>query len=201
MVEVSRRWWIVAAVSAPFAVALNAESLALRLTPGNFLHISAPQLHFLSGKSLERLKDGRTVSFFGQLSISTDANATVQARALARFALSYDIWEEKFKATRFSVSKAEMPPRSASNLTAAAAEAWCIDSISIDASQFPADRPIWVRFEMRAEDPQDDSGIVGDPGINLTRLIELFSRPPRTRQTPMRRDAGPVRLADLRKTG
>jgi hypothetical protein len=192
---------MLASFSAPFAIALNAQSLAVRLNQANFVHISAPQFHFLIGKPLERLKNGATVSFFGQLSISTDANATVQARALARFALSYDIWEEKFKVTRFAVSRTETPPRSVSNLTANAAETWCLDNLSLDASQFSSDRPLWVRLEIRVEDAQDSAGVVGDPGINLTRLIELFSRPPRTPERPARLDAGPFRLADLRKTG
>ncbi|MCU1263604.1 MAG: hypothetical protein JWO80_6489 [Bryobacterales bacterium] len=201
MWQVTRRWWVLASFSAQFAFALNAQNLVVRLNHGNFVHISAPSLHFLTGKPLERLKDGATVSFFGQLSISNDANATVQARAIARFALSYDIWEEKFKATRFSISKTETPARSASNLSAAAAEAWCLDNLTIDASQFPPSKPIWIRLELRAEDGQDSPGVVGDPGINLTRLIELFSRPPHIKEPGWRLDVGPLRLADLRKAG
>ncbi len=203
MLGVTRRWWLLASLGAPFAAALNAESLALRLNPANFLHISAPSLHFLTGKPLARLKDGATVSFLGQISISNseDATAAVQARTIARFALSYDIWAEKFKATRFSVNKTETPARSASNLTSDAAEAWCLENLSLDLSQIPPDRLIWVRFELRAEEGQDGAGVVGDPGINLTRLIELFSRPPRPKQPVWERRAGPLRLADLRKTG
>ena len=203
MWEVTRRWWLLASLSAPFAAALNAESLVLRLNSANYLHIFAPRLHFLTGKPLEKLKDGATVSFLGQISISAsgDVNAAVQARAIARFALSYDIWGEKFKATRFSLSKTETPPRSASNLSSEAAEAWCLENLSIDVSQFPLDRPIWGRFEFRVEDGQEGAGVVGDPGINLTRLIELFSRPPRPKQPSWELRAGPLRLADLRKTG
>ena len=171
----------------------------------NILHISAPKLHFLVGKPLERLKDGATVSFLGQISIlnSDDSNAAVQARAIARFALSYDIWAEKFKATRFSREQ-ERSPRS-----------FRVESDQrlgrrmVPAESFPRcqpvsaqDRPIWVRFELRVEEGQDGAGVVGDPGINLTRLIELFSRPARPRQPSWERlDTGPLRLADLRKTG
>lgn len=201
MWALTRRWWLLVSVSAPFALALNAQSLALRLNQANFVHIAAPQLHFLSGKPLERLKDGFTVSFLAQLSISADPNAAMQARAIARFALSYDIWEEKFKVTRFSVSKTETPARSASNLSAVAAETWCLENLAVDVSQFQPERPIRVRFELRAEDSQDAAGVVGDPGINLTRLVELFSRPPRVRQPHWELESGPVRLADLRKTG
>jgi hypothetical protein len=201
MVPVARRWWLIASFSAPFAIALNGQTLAVRLDQANFVHISAPGLHFLTGKALERLKDGATVSFVGQLSVSADPNATLQARAIARFALSYDIWEEKFKVTRFSGSKTEAPAHTGSNLTAAAAETWCLESLTLDVSQIPPDKLIRIHFELRAEDGQDGAGVVGDPGINLTRLIELFSRPPRTKQQNWQLDAGPLRLADLRKTG
>lgn len=201
MLLVARRLWLLASFSAPFALALNAQTLAVRLTQANFVHISVPGLHFLTGKALERLKDGAVVSFIGQLSVSADPNATLQARAIARFALSYDIWEEKFKITRFSTSKTETPARTASNLTAAAAEAWCLDSLTLDVSQVPPDKTIRVRFELRAEDGQDGSGVVGDPGLNLTRLIELFSRPPRSRQQNWGAEVGPLRLSDLRKAG
>jgi hypothetical protein len=71
----------------------------------------------------------------------------------------------------------------------------------LDVSQIPPDKLIRIHFELRAEDGQDGAGVVGDPGINLTRLIELFSRPPRTKQQNWQLDAGPLRLADLRKTG
>ena len=37
------------------------------------------------------------------------------------------------------------------------------------------------------------------PGINITRLIEIFSRPAKSAQPPMVLRNGPFRLADLRK--
>ena len=200
MGQITRRWWLLASLSAPLSVALNAQNLVVSLSSANFLHISAPQLHFLSGKPLERLKDGATVAFLGQLSISGDANATIRARAIARFAMSYDIWEERFSVSRFSITKPETPLHSVSHLSAAAAEAWCLEHLSLDISQWPQDKPVWVRLELRTDDGRDETGVIGDPGINLTRLIELFSRPARAKQSSWQLDAGPLRLADCKKT-
>ena len=117
---------------------------------------------------------------------------------MARFALSYDIWEERYSVTKigqFSDSR-----RSVSHLSAQAAEDWCVDKLMIDRSQVPADRDFYVQLDLRAEDPKDQSGIIGDPGINLTRLIEMFGRVPRSPQERWLFNSGPFRLPDLKKT-
>ncbi|MDQ6678551.1 MAG: hypothetical protein M3Z09_14790 [Acidobacteriota bacterium] len=199
MWRAARMWLLLAGFGAPFAAALGAQSLAARLDSANVLHISAPRFHFLTGKPLERLKDGATVAFLGQLSLSFDANTTVQARSVARFAMSYDIWEERFSVTRFSLSKGETAARTASHLSGDAAENWCLDNLGLDSSLIPADRQFWLRLELRVEENRDTNGVLGDPGINLTRLIEIFSRPARAQQPRWQLDAGPLRLRDLRR--
>jgi len=40
--------------------------------------------------------------------------------------------------------------------------------------------------------------VVGDSGISLTTMIEVFSRKSRTDRAHWTLDAGPLRLADLR---
>jgi hypothetical protein len=183
----------------PFAAALGAQPLELRLETGNLLKISAPGFQFLSGRLLERLKSGSSVSFLAQLSISTDAYRTVQARALTRFALSYDIWEERFSAVRFVISLAEEPARKSSPLSEAAVQTWCLDNLTIDVSRIPLDQQIWVRLEWRADDAHETAGVIGEPGISISRLIDLFSRPARTSQDRLPLDAGPFRLMDLKR--
>ena len=161
-------------------------------------HISAPHLNFLSGKTLERLKDGASVAFIGQLTVTTTPNAIIpEARSVARFALSYDIWEERFSITKMG----EKPDsrRSVSHLSAQAAQNWCLDNLAIDRSLVPADKLVYVQLDLRVEDPRDPVGIVGEPGINITRLIEIFSRPAKSAQPPMVLRNGPFRVADLRR--
>jgi hypothetical protein len=164
---------------------------------GDLLRISAPQLNFLNGRPAERLRDGASVAFVGQVTISTSPGAVVPlARAAARFAFSYDIWEEKFSVTLFG----ERPGlrRSTSHLSQTGAESWCMDNLSLARADLPANTPFYVQLDLRAEDPRDGLGVVGEPGINITRMIEVFSRPARGSQPRWMLTAGPYKLAEMR---
>jgi hypothetical protein len=177
---------------------VSAPQLLVRLD-GDYLRVSvAPHLNFISGRALERLKDGASVAFIGQLTIVENPNAIVpEARSAARFALSYDIWEEKFAATRMG----DRPDsrRSVSHLSAFSIENWCLDNLVIERAQVPADRAFYVQLDLRAEDPREQNRIMGDSGINITQLIDVFRAPVRGGQKPWHYMAGPMRLADLRK--
>lgn len=166
---------------------------------GDLLRISAPQLNFLNGKPLDRLKDGGSVAFVGQVTISTSQGAlTPLARSAARFAFSYDIWEEKFSVTLFGERPGSR--RSASHLSQTMAESWCLDNLSLPRGSIPSGTPFWVQLDLRAEDPRDALGVVGEPGINITRLIEVFSRPARGSQPRWMLSAGPYKLDELHHT-
>jgi hypothetical protein len=199
MLQVTRRWWLLASLSTPFAVALSAQPLTVRMD-GNFVHLYAPNLQFVIGRNLKRLRDAATVAYLGQISISTDGYRTVQARFIARFALSYDIWEEKYSVTRFSLlkGKGEDTPRKAFHPTPEAVQNWCLENLTIDVSQFSLDQPLWFRLEIRAEDSRDGSSVIDEKGINISRLLEVFSRPAGTQQDRWQLDAGPIRLKELR---
>jgi len=161
---------------------------------GDDLRVTAPQLHFLTGKPLDRLKDGASVVFLTQLTLTTDNFTTSLRRIPDRFIFSYDLWEEKFSVTKLGEGQ-----RTASHLSAAAAEAWCLDNVAISASGLPQDRPFWLKFELRAAEPKDEAAVIGDSGLNLTRLIEVFSRRPRDQQPQWTAEAGPLRLAELKR--
>ena len=111
-----------------------------------------------------------------------------------RFVFSYDLWEEKFSVTKLGEGQ-----RTVSHLSAAAAEAWCLDNVAISSTGLPQDRPFWLRFELRAAEPKDEAAVMGESGLNLTRLIEIFSRRPRDEQPHWTADAGPLRLGDLKR--
>ncbi len=193
--SVSRRGWLLAGLAVPVsrAAAFLADMPQLGVTwDGDNLHVTAPRLHFLSGKPLERLKNGGTVVFLSQLTIFTDGRATVMRRSPERLVLSYDLWEEKFSVTRLGSTS-----RSASRLTAPAAEAWCLESLLIGSTGLAPDRPFWLRFEMRTADARELSSAVGEPGISITRLVEIFSRKPDAEEQNWTLDAGPLRLSEL----
>ena len=195
MVNVTRRWWLLVSLSATLSPGLAAPLLQVR-RDGDDIRVSAPHLKFLTGKPLERLKDGASVTFLAQLSLSTDVNALAIKRAVDRFIVSYDLWEEKF-----SVAKTGPDARSISHLSSSAAESWCLENLAVGIDSMPPDKPFWIRLEVRAEEPKDQAWVVGESGINLTRLIEVFSNPARSQQPHWEAEAGPVRLQDLKKQG
>ena len=108
--------------------------------------------------------------------------------------MSYDVWEEKFSVILGTTN------RRVTGLTAAAAEAWCVDNLAISALGVPSAKPFWFRLELRTADPKDLSSVVGEPGISIRGLIEIFSRKPGADEDPWTLDAGPLRLADLPRT-
>jgi hypothetical protein len=185
-------------VCALFAVTTPNPTIDAHLD-GDFLRITAQHLGFLSDKIQQRLKEGASIAFVGQLSISSDPNAVVaDARSVARFALSYDIWEEKFAVVKIG-DRFAARHSTVSHLSREAAENWCLDNLTLDRSVLPPDKPFYVQLDLRAEDPQDQLGIVGEGGISISRLIDLFSKPPRDKQPHWNLHNGPYRLADLRK--
>ncbi len=188
---VTRRLWLATAFSAPLGWSLAVPRLLIRREGPSSLRVSAPQIRFLTGKPLEQLKNGATVSFALQVSItSSELASTFLGRMFDRFVVSYDLWEEKFKAT-----KPGPPLREASRLSVPACEAWCLDELILIPASLTPSRQFWIKLELRVEDPKEWATIVGD-GINLNRLVELFSRPPRVTQS-VTETAGPLKLQDL----
>jgi hypothetical protein len=109
--------------------------------------------------------------------------------------LSYDIIAEKFSVTKIGKNSR----RSQSNLTAQAAELWCLDNLGIDRSELPADRPFYVNLDLRVEDPRDEPRIIDATGISLSRMIEVFGRTGRSAQPRWLKSSGPYRLDDLKR--
>lgn len=179
-----------------FSTGLKAQDLAVHLD-GDYLRVSLPHIDFLQGKPLNRLKDGASVAFLGQLTItSSPTSLTPIAKTVARFALSYDIWEERFSVTKIgSDSK-----RSVSHLSSHQTENWCLDNLGIDRSELPADKPFYVNLDLRVEDPKDQISIVGDSGINITHLIRIFSQPSHGAEPRWLKSSGPYRLEDLKRS-
>jgi hypothetical protein len=196
MNQASWRWCLLATAGASIVLGVSAQALSVRLD-NDYLRITAPNLDFLTDNPLERLKNGNTVGYLGQLTVSTGAERTVQGRSIVHFAFSYDIWTERFKVTVITPGSRTSPPAK-SNLTIEAAQSWCLDQLKIDLAHVPADRPIWVRLDMRS-DPKETNGIVDTPGISLNRLIAMLSHPPKNEQVHLTREIGPLRISDLRK--
>ncbi len=194
MQTVTRRWWLAASFGAPLLVGLTAPSLELCVDGDDLRVVAAPKLHFLSDKPLEKLKDGATLVFLAQFSLSTEVNTPAIIRAVDRFVVSYDVWEEKF-----SVTSTGLEPATVSHLSATSAETWCLDHLALGIDGIAQDKPLWVKLELRAEDARDQAAVVGRSGISIARLIDVLSNPARPQQMHWEAGAGPVRLTDLKR--
>ena len=184
--------WIAVTAGTAACFTLAAEQLVVRATADQIL-VAAPKLRFLAGKPLERLKNGNAVAFDFHLAVLGERRQEILRRSFERFVISYDIWEE-----RFSVSRMRSHRSSAFRLDAQAAEAWCLDNIAVPSSGLPPERPVWVRLDIRAQDPRERTTSSDDESLSLTALIELFSRSGKQEPNQWRLEAGPVTLRDLR---
>ncbi len=174
--------------SAPIRV--SAQTVTVD-TVGDALRIHAPGFSFLKGESLARLKDGRSVRVELVAAVLSAPGKSAAATTRRIFALSYDLWEE-----RFAVTAVDARSRSVSHLMAAAAEAWCVEQLAVPVSALGAlggDLPFWIRLEYRLLDvdaAQDPS----DSGYTLQSLIDAFSRRRKTESSMHALEAGPFRL-------
>jgi len=187
----SRRSWLLAGLATSLSRA-RAEGLSV-LFDGDNLRPMVPNLHFLSGKALDRLKDARTVAFVSQLTLLGEDRLTVFRRTPQRFYVSYAIWDEKFKVTMPGAT-----PESSMWPTAEQAENWCVENLAISALGMAPDRPYWLRFELRTADSKDLSRVWSDTGISVSGLIEIFSRRPEPNEPHWMMEKR-LRLMDLRR--
>ena len=194
-----RPWWLLLAFLSGAALAMWAEELVLHLNE-NHLEF-APKINFLSGQALARLRNAAEVPFDINIALSAGAKDRLYRRSTDRFIVSFDLWEETF-----SVVKTQAPRKSVSHLSARAAEDWCFNQLSMDTSGLSPTQPLWAHVDIRAEESPKQGGPFGrgnisDSGINLTSLIEIFSRPAQGQQQHWSADAGPFTLEQLRHGG
>jgi hypothetical protein len=194
--SISRRSWLLAGLALPLSRAFGSNPISVRYD-GDNLRAAAPSLHFLTGKTLDRLKDANTVAMVANLSLYAIDQAGPFRDSAARFEISYDLWEETFKVI------ADLPSRRArAGLTAPQAEEWCLENLVVSAAGLAPDRPFFLRLEMRATDPKEFSGAMADPGSFFRAMVEFIARkaaPGDPHWGPYQ--SGTFRLSDLRASG
>ena len=89
--------------------------------------------------------------------------------------------------------------QAAFDFTAAAAEAWCVDNITIPVATLSANQPFWVRLDYRADNSPGPTEQSDNSGITLTGLIDIFSRRTRSEQIHGSDEVGPLRLESLKR--
>jgi hypothetical protein len=198
LVRAIKTWWLVAAFVSGFGLAMWAEDLALNWR-NNYLEFSAPHMHFLTGKPLERLHNGAQVPFYFKITLYSGSKSHLFNQIAERFLVSYDVWGEQF-----SVVKTQLPIKQVAHLDAADAEAWCLKQMVFDPSGIDEKEKLWARVEVRAQDDKTANPLFGrdnisESGINLNGLIDLFSRPPAATQRTWTLDAGPLTLEEVKR--
>ncbi|MCZ2147922.1 MAG: hypothetical protein LC126_09090 [Bryobacterales bacterium] len=182
-------WWAASAVALVVSPLVRGQEIKA-VWDGRNLRIKAPKLHFLTGKPLENLGNGRAVPFDFHLSLASGGVAP--RRVVERFVISYDLWEEKYAVTRLERRKEQ------SNLPREEAESWCLENLALSTEGLSPDRLVTVQLEIRAADARNSPPLLGEPGISLTALLEIFSRPARPQQAKWNLQEGPLRLSDVR---
>src|SRR5215475_3802215 len=149
--RISRRSWLLAGVALSLSRLRAADALNVRYD-GDTIRIAPKNLHFLSDKPLERLKDGAAVAYIAQLDLQNEQRITI-AQQRARFVVSYALWEETFSVTQLGKT-----PRTVDGLSAVATESWCFEGMGLSTVGIPPDRYFWLRFELRTGGPSDLEG-------------------------------------------
>jgi hypothetical protein len=158
---------------------------------GDNLYPVAPDFHFLTAKVVARLRDSAdTQAFISQLTIFGGQNEAPIRQAHARLVVSYSIWEETFKVAIPGL-------RSAEGLSAAQAESWCFDNLAINAAGLDPTKPFRMRFELRSVRRTDLTRVLGDMGISIVSMIDIFSRKAGAGEDTWTRETGWLRLIDL----
>jgi hypothetical protein len=183
---------LVGALAALSIGQLFAQALTVTVS-GDAVHVRAPAFRFLQGDALGRLHDGRSVRIDVRLDILARREGPATASAEQSFNVSFDLWEE-----RFAVTRVGQPPRLVTHLTSTAAEAWCVDNVTVPTTALGASRdaPLWIRLALRIHNDPPVGEADGDPSLSIRRLIDALSRRSRTEEPARILEAGPLRLTN-----
>jgi hypothetical protein len=170
----------------------NPESLAAE-RHGDHLRVSAPQMHFISGRAVDKLHNGSMITYVLKLIITPQHAKEVAFVLQERFAISFDLWEEKY-----SVVQRKPDGRTSSRLTAATAEAWCLENMPIPVRSVPEHQPFMIRLDgYIEEDEEKESGDIHS-GLTLAALIDALSRNNMDKEQRWEAAGGPFRLERMK---
>ena len=168
----------------------STQSVTIRTAAGA-LQVQAPGFGFIEGAVVDRLRDGRSVRVELELIVLEQPQGAAVAQTRQSYALSYDLWEERFAVTRVGT-----PPRSISHRNAKNAETWCLDQLTIPLTALGrlGRDTFWVRLAYRVQDTAAVPDASSDEGLTLAALIDRLSRRRVQAQTERTVEAGPFRL-------
>ena len=171
----------------------STQSVTIKTAAGA-LQVQAPGFAFIDGAVTDRLRDGRSVRIDVDLIVLDRPKGTAVTQTRQSYALSFDLWEERFAVTRIGT-----PARSISHRTAKNAEAWCLEHLTIPLTalgRLGRDMPFWIRLAYRVQDATAAANAGADEGLTLAKLIDRLSRRREQSQTERAVEAGPFRLSN-----
>ncbi len=160
---------------------------------GANLRVSAPLLHLLEGNSLEQLHNGASVTYVCGIAVNASPSGKLISRVEQTFVVSFDLWEE-----RFTIVQTSSAGRSASHLTAIAAENWILENMPVPVPAVSLEKPFVIKLACRALDKEAEAGADSRTGLTLAGLIDVFSRKEKPPELRWQAESGPLRLADLK---
>jgi len=187
--QISRRRWLLAGLVAPLFPA-KAANIPIVTFDGDNLHISSLGIHFLQGKSLNRLKEGSTVEYVATVELFRDQFVSQIQRLEDHFFVSYDVWGA---GDVFAVSTTGPPASRATNLSLSATETWCLERLLVGTTRIRRDQQFWLQLDLRAQPPKLSPILAPGGGIHLD-VIEVLTPGQEERQTFR---TGALRLEDL----
>ena len=188
------RWMLMPAVLFIWSAALLSQTLGLLVERcGERLCISSPQMHFLQGRALEKLRNGSTEAYVLTLRVHTGNSRRPVLTLRERFLVSFDLWEEKF-----SVVQEGRHGRSVSRLSAGMAEAWCMEGMPVPAHAIPDGQSFMIKLECSIDESGTESGNKVSSTLTLSGLIDIFSRKDTLAPPRWEASAGPLRLSDVK---
>jgi hypothetical protein len=174
-----------AALAAAALLASGLPEIEVRWDSGQ-LRIAAPKLRFLAGKTVERLRAGESVRYEFRVSLIDADRRREQSIAIEKMSVSYDLWEERYytaSLTRRGVSARSKTPEEA--------QRWMLGQLPAPAAD--RERRYRLRLEIVRERPPKEE----EYGLNLTRLVEIFSRKIEPEPARWTAESHDFRLRDL----
>ena len=179
------------AVAPKIGLWAQSGSLEVEIEKDSLL-ILTRQLHFLSDKELEKLHNGLTVTLAMDMTVVAEHSPNPLYHLREHFAFSFDLWEEKY-----SVSLSPPDGRYKSHLSAASAEEWCLQTLSVPLDIIPDRSAFMVKLECFVEEKDEETDRDGSSGLTFANIIEYFGRKKSEVPRHWTMSSGFLRLDDL----
>lgn len=173
---------------------LTAQTLEPRLEKDS-LRARLPDWRFLDNRTLQRLRNGQTVTLDFQLQL-LDGPKPLH-RTIERIVLSYDLWEENFSAVQLTQTIPRAPSYATSRLKAEAVANWCLGRLRVPVTLVDKDRKLTLHLEIRSAGLNLPNPVRSQGVIDLAALVEIFSRPPDPKELRFNARSQPFTLNSL----